>query len=94
MYAMARECENRASTWEEGKLLPSMTLHNVARRAGVSHVAVSRVLNVRYKGEVSEERAVHIRHLSQEMGYALNRAVDTNPCGIVAAATGLRGARI
>ncbi|MDD5707959.1 MAG: LacI family DNA-binding transcriptional regulator [Kiritimatiellae bacterium] len=61
-------------------------LRDIARRANVSHVAVSRVLNGRYQGEVSQARADQILRLAREMGYVPHhaaRSLRTGKTGIV-----------
>jgi DNA-binding LacI/PurR family transcriptional regulator len=52
----------------------AVTLHEIADRAGISHVAVSRVLSGRYRGEVSEKRAGEVRRLAKRLGYVPNHA--------------------
>ncbi|MBI4024897.1 MAG: LacI family DNA-binding transcriptional regulator [Verrucomicrobia bacterium] len=52
-----------------------ITLHDIARRARVSHVTVSNVLNRRgCEGEVSARRASIIRRIAVRMGYVPNHA--------------------
>ncbi|HMO52241.1 MAG TPA: LacI family DNA-binding transcriptional regulator, partial [Kiritimatiellia bacterium] len=50
--------------------MQSVTLHDIAKRAGVSVATVS--LALRGRGEVSHKRAEEIRALAKEMGYRPN----------------------
>lgn len=53
----------------------AVTLHDIARRARVSHVTVSNVLNRRGQEQrVSERKAGQIRELARQMGYRPNYA--------------------
>lgn len=53
----------------------AISLHDVARRAGVSHTAVSLALNRgAERKRVSEKRAARIQRIAQNMGYAPNHA--------------------
>lgn len=69
----------------------SATLKEIARRAGVSHVTVSNVLNGKLKGVRSDarERAERIRKIAEEMGYRPNsfaramRSDQTQIIGVV-----------
>ena len=64
----------------------SVVLRDIARRAKVSHVAVSRVLNGRYHGEVSQSRADQILSLAREMAYVPHhaaRSLRTGSTGVV-----------
>ncbi len=47
-----------------------VTIHEVARRAGVSTKTVSRVIN--QQGEISEETRAHVQAVIDEMGYRPN----------------------
>lgn len=54
-----------------------VTLQDIARRARVCHTTVSRALNNRYNGEVSEKRAERIRRIAHELDYVPNHAALT-----------------
>lgn len=53
----------------------AVTIYDIAERAGVSHVAVSNVLNRdRWKGKVSPHKAEQIRAIAAQLGYVPNHA--------------------
>jgi len=78
----------------------SISLHDVARRAGVSHTAVSLVLNRRTgRKRVSDKKAARIRRIVHEMGYVPNHAARSLRLGktraiVLATPTNLRYAYV
>ncbi len=60
-----------------------ITLHEIAERAGVTQMTVSRVLNGTYtaKRPTAVNRAERIRRLAQEMGYRPNTAAQATASG-------------
>ncbi len=60
-----------------------ITLENIASRAGVTHVTVSRVLNGTYRAKRPDavRRAHYIRQLASDLGYRPNTAARTIATG-------------
>lgn len=60
----------------------AVSIYDIARRAGVSHVTVSNVLNRRgFEHKVSRTRAGQIRSIATELGYVPHRAARTLKLG-------------
>ena len=51
----------------------SITLKDIAQQAGVSQMTVSRILNGKTQGQVSEEVISRVRSIASELKYRSNR---------------------